>query len=140
MLVIFNIFLTVIFFLYKGFSANTVKGGMRISENCALTLKSSWLSLDKGFRAVRVRYTVRCLPVLSCFSSQPTTCRNLLVWNQQWKPQNNRVVLVSLLLILNRCHRLFWCFHCWFQTSKFRLGMDWKKRNKKEFIQAWEFI
>ena len=55
------------FFLYKGFSANTVKGGMRISENYALTLKSSSLSLDKGFRAVRVRYTLRCLPILSCF-------------------------------------------------------------------------
>ena len=55
------------FFLCKGFSANTVKGGMRISENYALTLKSSSLSLDKGFRAVRVRYTLRCLPILSCF-------------------------------------------------------------------------
>ena len=31
-------------------------------------------------------------------------------------------VLVSLSLILNRFHTLLWCFHCWFGTSKCRLG------------------
>ena len=28
------------------------------------------------------------------------------------------IVLVSLLLNLNKFHTLFWCFHCWFGTSK----------------------
>ena len=32
------------------------------------------------------------------------------------------VILVSLLLTLNRLHTMFWYFHCWFWTSKWRLG------------------
>ena len=28
--------------------------------------------------------------------------------------------LISLLLTLNRSHTLFYCFHCWFWTGKFR--------------------
>ena len=33
-------------------------------------------------------------------------------------------VLESLLLTLNRFHKMFWCFHCWcwLSTSKCRLG------------------
>ena len=37
--------------------------------------------------------------------------------------QHHDVVLVSLLLTLNRFHTLFWCFHCWLQTSKYQLGL-----------------
>ena len=35
---------------------------------------------------------------------------------RQWR------VLVSLLSALSRFHTLFWCFHCWLWTSKYRLG------------------
>ena len=29
---------------------------------------------------------------------------------------------MSLFLTLNRFHTLFWCFHCWLWSSKWRLG------------------
>ena len=58
--------------------------------------------------------------------------RHLFAQSQQWKHQNNvwnllkicvnDVVLVSLLSALSRFHTLFWCFHCWLWTSKYRLG------------------
>ena len=66
--------------------------------------------------------------------------RYLLVQSQQRKHQynvwnlfkaNNKdgdasdVVRVSLLLTLNRFHRLFWCFLCQLLTSKWQLG--WKQ-------------
>ena len=30
---------------------------------------------------------------------------------------------VSLVLTLNRCHLIFWCFHCWLWSSKFWIGV-----------------
>ena len=36
----------------------------------------------------------------------------------------NHVILVYILLTLNRIHTLFWCFLCWFWTSKCRLGSN----------------
>ena len=68
---------------------------------------------------------------------------HLLVLSQQWKHQKNvwnlfkfnnkrhlndviDAILVDLLFILNRFHTLFWCFHCWFWTSKCRL-QSWTK-------------
>ena len=45
------------------------------------------------------------------------------------KHQNevNGVVLLSLVLILNKFHVLFWCFHCWIGKGKCQLGSQKKK-------------
>ena len=40
------------------------------------------------------------------------------------------LVLVSLLLTLKRFHTLFWCFHCWLLTSKYRLRRGYIKLEK----------
>ena len=64
---------------------------------------------------------------------------HLLAQNQQWKHQKNVRNLFkfnnkdtrttplisfwsSLMLTLNRFHRLFWCFNWWFWKSKCQLG------------------
>ena len=46
------------------------------------------------------------------------------------KHQNevNGVVLLSLVLILNKFHVLFWCFHCWIGKGKCQLGSQKKKK------------
>ena len=52
------------------------------------------------------------------------------------KHQNevNGVVLLSLVLILNKFHVLFWCFHCWIGKGKCQLGSQ--KKNFCFFIFA----
>ena len=51
--------------------------------------------------------------------------QHLLGQSQQRKYQNdvNNVILMSLLLTLNKFHKLFWCFHCWLWSSKCQLGI-----------------
>ena len=45
-------------------------------------------------------------------------------WQQKQQNDINDVVLVSLLLILNRSHTFFWCFHHWFWTSNCQLELS----------------
>ena len=69
------------------------------------------------------------------------------MWNL-FKANNkqNRTKSLTLLLTLNRFHTFFWCFCCWFWTSKCRLGLakfakthvgrkSWMKRRHKA---AWK--
>ena len=46
------------------------------------------------------------------------TCSN---WVMETPENCGKSILVSLLLILNRFHTLFWYFHCWLWTNKCRL-------------------
>ena len=46
------------------------------------------------------------------------TCSN---WVMETPKNCGKSILVSLLLILNRFHTLFWYFHCWLWTNKCRL-------------------
>ena len=98
-----------------------------VNQRKVYTIVSKGLAWQKFFFSL-LKFQVSALP------------RNhLLVESKQWKHQNNvwnlfkinkkgtrsntiEVVQVSLLLTLNRYHKLFWCFHCWCWTSKRRMG------------------
>ena len=45
-------------------------------------------------------------------------------------------VLVLLLLTFNRCHTLFWCFHCWLWTSEYQLGLKEISWIKSRFVKV----
>ena len=61
---------------------------------------------------------------LNFFSQHFAIPQKLFVKSKQWKHKNevNDVVLVSLLITLNRFCTLFWCFHYFLWTTKYRLG------------------
>ena len=53
---------------------------------------------------------------------------------------NPQVVLTSLLSILNRFHTLFWYFHCWLWTSKYRLRYLLFVKNFQLILICWTEI
>ena len=90
-----------------------------------VTYKSRWWTLLHVFSVkawTQLTYTCSKLS----FEAPEYIVRILLkVNNKNTRICHWDVFLVSLLLTLNKFHTLFWCFHGWFWTGKYQLGINY---------------
>ena len=57
------------------------------------------------------------------------------IWEICWK-----LTIKTFIVNFGLVSQMFWCFHCWLETSKFRMGNGCKGKNLKEFVNVCECI